>query len=215
VSSTTNHQSHEQQQQPQQQQQQQQPASDADHATLPPSSTAQSSTLSAVARRRLMRAHPGQQQQQAAQESSSKETSHRQPQHLQGGPIRTYAYREQQQQQQPLSLDLHCTESVDSDDNGTCFNSIGTTTPRQPPYNASPHKLRDDHGHHNHSMQLPHLHRDLQTLDTDLNDSSQKSRYYDRHGKLSPLAEMSPSPRNNEYSSSIISNFSSETSNRA
>ena len=31
-----------------------------------------------------------------------------------------------------LALNLHVTESVDSDDNGTCFNSIGTTTPKQP-----------------------------------------------------------------------------------
>jgi len=28
-------------------------------------------------------------------------------------------------------LNLHVTDSIDSDDNGTCFNSIGTTTPRQ------------------------------------------------------------------------------------
>jgi hypothetical protein len=31
-----------------------------------------------------------------------------------------------------LALNLHVAHSVDSDDNGTCFNSIGTTTPRQP-----------------------------------------------------------------------------------
>ena len=33
-----------------------------------------------------------------------------------------------------LALNLHVAESVDSDDddNGTCFNSVGTTTPRQP-----------------------------------------------------------------------------------
>ena len=31
-----------------------------------------------------------------------------------------------------LALNLHVAESVDSDDNGTCFNSIGTTTPKQP-----------------------------------------------------------------------------------
>jgi len=31
-----------------------------------------------------------------------------------------------------LALNLHVADSVDSDDNGTCFNSIGTTTPRQP-----------------------------------------------------------------------------------
>jgi hypothetical protein len=33
---------------------------------------------------------------------------------------------------QKLALNLHVAHSVDSDDNGTCFNSIGTTTPRQP-----------------------------------------------------------------------------------
>eukprot|EP00804_Cyclotella_cryptica_P007112 CCRYP_014533-RB/>CCRYP_014533-RB protein AED:0.07 eAED:0.07 QI:14/1/1/1/1/1/5/86/847 len=196
---------HKEQSEPQQQQQQQQ--ADAEHPARTPSSTSQSSALSAVARRRLIRANPSQQRQQTAQESTVKETTHRQPQHLQEEPVALDSYREQQQPQQqqpPLSLNLHCTDSVDSDDNGTCFNSIGTTTPRQPSSNSSPRKSRDEQHSHQHDssiMQQTHLHRDLQTTDTDVYESYQKSRYYDRDGRLSPLAEMSPSPRNDHANS--------------
>ncbi len=53
------------------------------------------------------------------------------------------------------SLNLHVVESVDSDDSGTCFNSIGTTTPRQP----SPRYVvaGADGADHSTSNNNPHL----------------------------------------------------------
>ncbi len=62
-------------------------------------------------------------------------------------------------------LNLHVVESVDSDDSGTCFNSIGTTTPRQP----SPRYVvaaADGANHHSTSNDNPHLeniHADFST----------------------------------------------------
>lgn len=149
---------------------------DAEHTASSPSS--QSSNLSPAARRRLIRSQPRQQQQQqsnVSQHSVAKEVR-RQPQHL------NYDEHDQSLSQ----LNLHCTDSVDSDDNGTCFNSIGTTTPRHPPSTSSPRKYRDE--------QQTHLHADLRMPIADEHrNNHQPAR---RNRQLSPLAEVSPSPHN-------------------
>ncbi|KAL7503392.1 hypothetical protein ACHAXN_001213 [Cyclotella atomus] len=155
---------------------QQQRNDHAEHASSPSST----STLSPAARRRLNRAH-----QQSS--DSAKEAHRRQPQHLD-----QYHDNEQHQpQQQPSQrdqslsqLNLHCTESADSDDNGTCFNSIGTNTPRHPPSNSSPRK-------HNHRVehQQDHLHH----------QEREEKQWHHHRRKLSPLAEQtSPPPRNDK-----------------
>lgn len=162
-----------------------------EHAS--PSSASQSSTLSPAARRRFMRAQPNQNRNQQLQ--ASQDVRRRQPQHLEDD------YTEQQQHNQSLSqLNLHCTDSVDSDDNGTCFNSIGTTTPRHPPTTSPPRK---------YDSQQPHLHHDLRLPSSNEFDKSSswnllpsENRLFDRNNtsKLSPLAEVSPSP----YNKSIV-----------
>eukprot|EP00579_Thalassiosira_antarctica_P009851 CAMPEP_0201915088 /NCGR_PEP_ID=MMETSP0903-20130614/5106_1 /ASSEMBLY_ACC=CAM_ASM_000552 /TAXON_ID=420261 /ORGANISM="Thalassiosira antarctica, Strain CCMP982" /LENGTH=761 /DNA_ID=CAMNT_0048450629 /DNA_START=112 /DNA_END=2394 /DNA_ORIENTATION=+ len=99
-----------------------------------------------------------------------------------------------------LALNLHVAESVDSDDNGTCFNSIGTTTPRQP---SPRHSVRSSHN----QQQQPY-----QPLNEDLNrhtpeqprlapsKKNRRRRMLNAAETLSPLHEAnSPlvSPQNN------------------
>ncbi len=59
-----------------------------------------------------------------------------------------------------LTLNLHVAHSVDSDDNGTCFNSIGTTTPR---HVADRNHATNAGGGHGDSGQIrqPDFHEEL------------------------------------------------------
>lgn len=154
------------------------------------SPSSQSSQLSPAARRRLLRSQPGQTRNNHQSSHNSKEVRRRQPQHLEVGPYNTQ--QPSQNQSASLSqLNLHCTDSVDSDDNGTCFNSIGTTTPRHPSVTSSPHKYQE-------STQQTHLHHDLRLPTADFGSKSNSWNLApsstDRRHKLSPLAEVSPSP---------------------
>jgi len=160
------------------------------------SPSSQSSQLSPAARRRLMRAQPGQTRNHQSSHNY-KEVRRRQPQHLEDGP---YTQQPSRNQSTSLSqLNLHCTDSVDSDDNGTCFNSIGTTTPRHPSVTSSPHRYQE-------STQQTHLHHDLRLPTADIESKSNSwnlapSSTDRRHHKLSPLAEVSPSPSRTNKSS--------------
>ncbi|KAL9191175.1 hypothetical protein ACHAXT_000881 [Thalassiosira profunda] len=110
-------------------------------------SSAASSSLSPAARRRMNR--------HDASVGASDQRGASRPQHVTPDPpsnvtsrgrsrgARTATRRgaSETEQQSDLALNLHASPSEDSDDNGTCFDSIGTSTPRQPsPRHAAPSK---------------------------------------------------------------------------
>ena len=166
---------------------------DAEVNASSPSSTSQSSKLSPAARRRLTR-RPNQQHQSS---HTSSEVQRRQSQHVE----HEYSEEPPPQQQSFTQLNLHCADSVDSDDNGTCFNSIGTTTPRYPPSTSSP----PTHQEHIYSDQeQTHLTPELR-----INAAEYESKHYHQqqhdgydhttNSKLSPLAEQI-SPHSSQHS---------------
>lgn len=81
-----------------------------------------------------------------------------------------------------LALNLHVSNSVDSDDNGTCFNSIGTTTPRQRSPSYAPGKYRNNNS--NNEPYQPHLHEDLR-FPNDASNSGKRLQPIDRRLQLS------------------------------
>ena len=95
-----------------------------------------------------------------------------------------------------LTLNLHHTPSVDSDDNGTCFNSIGTTTPRH----SSP---RANSNRNTNQLNQPHL------QDESGNINKQRLVPSRRGPALSPLNE--GSPRSTAFSETNDTNMAEET----
>lgn len=81
-------------------------------------------------------------------------------------PYRQRIHRNSQQQQRHVEeddhngtpLNLQVVESVDSDDSGTCFNSVGTTTPRQP---SPRHHVGGAHHGNNNNHLLDNLHAEF------------------------------------------------------
>ena len=107
-----------------------------------------------------------------------------------------------------LALNLHVAHSVDSDDNGTCFNSIGTTTPRlpSPRHVAVRNHAANAGGGHGDSGQIyqPHFHEELRlpngeasavdqerVLSSNTNNHRRNGMRWNTSDTLSPLHENS------------------------
>ena len=129
-----------------------------------------------------------------------------------------------------LALNLHVAHSVDSDDNGTCFNSIGTTTPRLP---SPRHVAVSTHaanagGGHGDSGQIyqPYFHDELRlpngealavnqerVLSSNTNNHRKNGMRWNTSDTLSPLHENSNATATDPSASSTSSNSSTFAKN--
>ena len=111
-----------------------------------------------------------------------------------------------------LALNLHVADSVDSDDNGTCFNSIGTTTPRQPSPRHHHATTRNPHASHQPQSHPLQLNEDEGQISLTTRKNRRCNRVLSSSEALSPLHEAkSPlaSPQNNYGSTNSANNASS------
>jgi hypothetical protein len=129
-----------------------------------------------------------------------------------------------------LALNLHVAHSVDSDDNGTCFNSIGTTTPRlpSPRHVAVRNHAANAGGGHGDSGQIyqPHFHEELRlpngeasavdqerVLSSNTNNHRRNGMRWNTSDTLSPLHENSNATVTDPSASSTSSNSSTYAKN--